>query len=99
METIEITPVIVVTKISNRWHARLSLNNEIVDEMACQQRLDIGWICREMLRWAAKTGNCSEFASAARRRQLKGPIGRVWWQGSLEANKAKRMASQFKAAV
>ena len=92
MGNIDGTPVIVVTKIRNRWHARLSLNNKLVDEMACQQRLDIGWICREMLRWAAKSGNISEFASAARRRQLTGPTGRVWWHGALEANKAKRLA-------
>ena len=99
MGNIEVMPEIVVTKIRNRWHARLKLNNLLVDEMACQLRLDIGWICREMLRWAAKSGKISDFASAARRRQLTGPVGRVWWYGELERAKARLQAEQVKVTA
>ena len=59
---------IKVTRISNRWHARLLLNGEFYDEMSCKNRLDIGYICREMLRWVSKMGYNSIHADSARRR-------------------------------
>lgn len=76
-------PSIKVTRIGTRWHARMLVGGVVRDEMACQLREDIGWICREMLRWYQKMGGASIFAAAARKRQISGAKGRVWWQGQL----------------
>lgn len=72
---------IKVTKINNKWHARLyNLNTgQILDESACKLKSDIGWICREMLRWYDKLGGISKFASAARNRQKGKPEGKVYY--------------------
>lgn len=78
------SPEINVTRIAKRWNARLLVDGVVLDEMACSSQQDIGWICREMLRWYDKTGWCSEFASAARERQTAGAIGRIWWQKELK---------------
>ena len=78
---------IKVTKIRNRWHARLLEGSTILDEMACLNRLDIGWICREMLRWYDKYGGkYSKFAIKARERQRKTeyPLGKVWYYNQLK---------------
>ena len=72
-----------VTRIADRWHARLWVDGAIVDHMACENKIDTGWICREMLRWHDKTGGESTFASRARDRQTPGPTGKVWYQGEL----------------
>lgn len=77
-------PEVKVTRIRNRWHARLTYNGKVFDEMACSDRRDIGWICREVLRWFVKIGGSSEFASAARERQGTKPVGRVWWRRHLD---------------
>lgn len=69
---------IKVTKIGSLWHARLSEDNRVISEYACECKEDIGWICREMLRWFDKLGGISKFASAARSRQIGAPRGRVW---------------------
>ena len=73
---------IKVTRINNRYHARLinATTQEVLDEMACQLRRDVGWISREMLRWHSKLGNQSKFAEAARDRQNNSvlPAGRTW---------------------
>jgi len=79
VSTIE-TPIIdsvytiKVTRIKD-WHARLFLNGLLVDEMSCKLRSDIGWICREMMRWADKMGGDSH-TSSARRRQGQA-VGKV----------------------
>lgn len=72
-------PEIKVTKIGARWHARMFADGVVRDEMSCEISEDIGWICREMLRWHDKCGGVSAFASAARERQLTLPISRVWY--------------------
>jgi hypothetical protein len=76
-------PVIKVTKIKNRWHARLWYNNKPGSEMACDTKLDIGWICRELMRWWDKCGGSSYHAHKARERHnsFKGenpPVGNIW---------------------
>ena len=84
---------IKVTKIRNRWHARLLDGSKVIDEMACEIRTDIGWICREMMRWYVKTGGSSLYASAARHRhntKSRNVSGRIWWQVQLESNKARK---------
>lgn len=86
-------PEIKVTKIGKRWHARMIVAGEIRDEMACALRIDIGWICREMLRWHDKVGGSSLFAAAARQRQVGCPKGRVWWRGELRGTPARNTAA------
>lgn len=77
-------PEIKVTKIKNRWHARLLVADKVYDEMACEVRSDIGYICKTMLRWYDKTGGCSKFAHAARQRLNKCfPTGRIWYRAHL----------------
>ena len=76
---------IKVTFIKNRWHARLLDGSEILDEMACSARQDIGWICREMLRWYHKSGGISKWTSEARKRQsVAFPTGKVWYFNQLK---------------
>ena len=77
-------PKIKVTKIKNRWHSRLLLGDKVLDEMACIDSCDIGWICREMLRWYVKTGGVSVYADATRKRQVNvNPISKVWYRKDL----------------
>lgn len=52
-------PSIKVTKIKDRWHARLLYKGEVRDELACDCQQDIGLICKEMLRWFDKLGGTS----------------------------------------
>ena len=75
---------IKVTFIKNRWHARLLDGTKILDEMACTARQDIGWICREMLRWYNKNGGTSKWASEARKRQQGFPANKVWYYNRLK---------------
>lgn len=83
-------PEIKVTKIKNRWHARLTKDGVVYDEMACDTREDIGFICRTMMRWYDKCGGCSKVASASRERlnmketNHRGPVGAVWYQSRLK---------------
>jgi len=77
---------IKVTKIENRFHARLMHNDYIMDEMACKDKQDISHICSEMLRWADKLGYQSPMASASRKRRLRKPsypIDKVWYRCQL----------------
>ena len=85
-------PEIKVTRINSRWHARVTIGAIVRDEMACELRRDIGWICREMLRWLDKGGEGGQFASAARHRQQTGAVGKVWYHGELINNKEKQKA-------
>ena len=78
-------PTIKVTKIKNRWHSRLMLNDKVIDEMACKDSRDIGWICREMLRWYSKTGGVSQYAEEARKRHYNTiAFGKVWYSKDLK---------------
>ena len=78
-----------VTKIGNRWHARLVKGDIVLDEMACSERVDIGWICREIMRWADKGFDQDEFTSASRYRHNKDsqPVGKIWYQPALNRSK------------
>ena len=85
---------IKVTRINNRYHARLinATTQEVLDEMACQLRRDVGWISREMLRWYSKLGGQSQFAEAARDRQNNStiPVGKTWTRLQLEEESKHR---------
>jgi len=79
---------IKVTKINNRWHSRLFENDNVIDEMACVKSEDIGWICREMLRWYDKmSDNSDELAKSARKRQTSKPIGQIYYSHKLKQGK------------
>jgi hypothetical protein len=67
-----------VRPIGGRYSAQLKEDGRVIDHMVCESKRDVGWICREMLRWFVKTGGKSKWASAARRRQISGPIGKIW---------------------
>ena len=75
---------IIVTKISNKYHARLYQTDNILDEMACSLKEDIGWISREMLRWQDKLGNANHQTHSARIRQTLPPKGKVYTKIQLE---------------
>lgn len=77
---------IKVTKIKNRWHARLydKKTNDLIDEMACEQKIDISYICSVMLRWADKIGFVSPMASASRTRNKNvDNQGKIWYRYQL----------------
>lgn len=78
---------IKVTRIGPRWHARLLYKGKVHSEMACANRLDISYICRELARWFDKCGGDCKAADATRTRMRKetnktGPIGKIWHSGS-----------------
>lgn len=80
MKTPEYELDVKVTRIGKRWHARLLQDGKPIDEMACELRQDIGWICRTMMRWHDKCGGTSMFAYRSRHRQEpRGPNGKVWY--------------------
>jgi hypothetical protein len=69
-----------ITQIDSDFHARLySDTGTILDEMSCKLKQDIGWICREMLRWQCKLGSTDPWALQAREKQSQtpSPIGSV----------------------
>lgn len=70
-----------VTRINNNWHSRLFVDGLLVDEMSCKLRVDIGWCCRTMMRWADKTGRGNAHTSSARHRNVGGPVGQVKYLG------------------
>lgn len=72
-----------VTRIGNRWFGALTVNGKEYDRMACALKSDIGWMCREMLRWYDKLGGNSAWAKSARRRQSGRPSGKVWYANAL----------------
>ena len=63
--------------------------------MACEDKEDIGYICRTMMRWHDKCGGTSSYASSSRDRLSdteKNPPrrrGKIWYRGQLESMKAK----------
>ncbi len=88
---------IKVTKIHAKWHARLSFDDAVIDEMACDIRQDIGYICQEMMRWADKVGGDKYTSSTRHRRDSKAenyienqkPVGNIWYANELVILKSK----------
>ena len=86
-----------VVTINGRYHARVYFHDEVIDEMACEEQCDIGYICRSMLRMVDKCGGDS-FTNAARDRLFadkNAPVearGRIWTYNQLQAMKEKRNA-------
>ncbi|QXO12160.1 hypothetical protein pEaSNUABM44_00490 [Erwinia phage pEa_SNUABM_44] len=83
-----------VTKIKNKYHARLFVNGILSDEMACSLRSDIGWICREMMRWCDKLGAGNAHTTSARRRHNEdaSPRGKVYYYNEIQNNIQKHKA-------
>ena len=80
-------PEIKVTKIKNRYHARLIYEQNIIDEMACQEKQDIGFICKQLMRWFDKSlFEHSKYASACRSRESSNnqPLGKIWYRVDLD---------------
>ncbi len=71
-----------VTRIKDRWHTRLILikTDRVVDETACDTRLNIGYCCHTMLRWACKLGWDSPMAKASRKRHRQPAPGKIWYR-------------------
>jgi hypothetical protein len=89
-------PEIKVTKIKNRWHARLIEDGKVHSEMACDLREDIGYLCRNLLRWYDKCGGVSIYAHKSRQRWNSKqeanrwyPVGRVWHSGYFLTDRTK----------
>lgn len=90
---------IKVTFIKGWWNARL-LNKDTgkeIDHMRCNDKRDIGYMCREMLRWFSKCGGYSKWAESARRRhnlsknRIKfGTIQKVWIHAEELSNNGRR---------
>lgn len=93
-----VEPTIKVTFIKDRWHARLlSPDKSVIDEMACDDRRSIRYICRTMLRWYSKMGQGGPYAERSRHRDYgiqgaDGP-GKIWWQKDLEEEQQQRAAA------
>ena len=83
-----------VTRIANKWHCRLYVNGELRDEMACVYQQDIGWCCRQMLRWFDKTTVGNAHSSNARTRILRDPHGRVWYRHQLKQKSSSYSPTQ-----
>jgi hypothetical protein len=62
---------VTVKNIGGKFHCRVFLNGKLNQEAVCESRSDIGFTCRDLLRWEDKCGNISEFAGAARKRMNK----------------------------
>ncbi len=76
-------PNIKVTRIANEWHVRLNFDGKVMSEMSCQNRLDIGWCCRQLMRWHDKCGGSGIVAHHSRQRlnlketNYRGPVGKI----------------------
>ena len=62
---------VTVRNINGNYHCRVFTNGELNQEAVCYSKSDIGYTCRNLLRWEDKCGNISKFASAARERLNK----------------------------
>lgn len=71
---------IKVTKLNNKYHARLYRDDILISEYACNSKLDIGYMCREMLTWQDKLGNGNAWTMSARIRHNKdnSPVDKIW---------------------
>lgn len=74
-----------VTNIKGRHHCRLYDKGVVVDEMACNNKLDISFCCSTMLRWYDKLGGSDAQATASRSRHKNiSHVGKIWYKKDLE---------------
>ena len=71
--------------IKNKYHIRLIENGFLINEMACESKMDISWCCNHLLRWYDKLGGVSKMASSsrARNKNKQNPIGKIWFEKDL----------------
>jgi hypothetical protein len=67
----EVTHEVKVTRIGNVYHCRVFTNGKLNQEAIAQNRSEISYVCKSLLRWEDKCGNFSKFASSARERLNK----------------------------
>ncbi|AAQ17778.1 hypothetical protein Aeh1ORF116c [Aeromonas phage Aeh1] len=81
-----------LTRINNKYHCRLYVNDKLYDEMACEFRLDVGLCFRIMMRWLDKTSGDNAHTTAVRRRMWDKEkyqhtsVGKLWYIGLKNAN-------------
>jgi hypothetical protein len=85
LKKVEEDPEIKITHIGKRWHACLYHNNILIDEMACELKVDINIICKELLRWYNKIGDSSSMDRNNVRLEAE---GKIWYQQSLKLEQA-----------
>lgn len=81
---------IKVTTINGKHHARLfDTSGNLYEEMICECKQDIGYICQQFCRNYDKFGpSDSARAEAARMRQkVNTPVGKIYWSKDLEERK------------
>lgn len=59
---------VTVRKIGDGYNVRVFVNGKLNQEARCNNKSDIGYTCRSLLRWEDKCGNISQYASSARER-------------------------------
>jgi len=57
-----------VVSINGLYHARYIVDGVIKSEYTCEDKKEIGLMCREMLRWQHKLGNVTPLTTSARKR-------------------------------
>jgi len=84
METLSTT----TTFIKDKYHIRLLDEGKVIDEMVCNEKIDIGYCIKQMLRWYDKLGGTSKMASSSRGRHKHEDLwsyGKVWTKTQWEA--------------
>ena len=87
------------TTINGRHHFRLfSPAGVLLDEVACEDKRDSHYVCKDMLRWRNKMGGGSNYADRARHRNKEGHAfdgchGRVWNKRQLDEERAAHLSS------
>ena len=72
---------IKVTNCGLFYGCRLFDGLTLISEYRCENKLDIGKTCREMLRWQAKMGSTDPLVLSSRERLSKDceePVGKIW---------------------
>jgi len=67
----EVTHEVKVNRIGNVYHCQVFTNGVLNQEAIAKNQSEIGFVCKDLLRWEDKCGNISNFASSARRRLYK----------------------------
>ena len=67
----EVQHEVKVNRIGNVYHCQVFTNGELNQEAIAEDRSQISYVCKSLLRWEDKCGNISDYASSARRRLFK----------------------------
>jgi len=60
-----------VNRIGDVYHCQVFTNGILNQEAIAENQSEIGYVCKDLLRWEDKCGNLSAFASSARARLNK----------------------------